>query len=156
MFAISKLLCSGKVELPNPTEMAETIARDKAEYEARFSGVPYMRTLVQFTTYMEELADLIGCEPGVEQYIDDPELMYRVVCATNLPVSYRLRGPHADPQAAKAWIGRLEVNAQGDRLRKAFYKEMLPRALEGRVNRAAIPRMCAIINERLDRGPDEV
>jgi hypothetical protein len=82
--------------------------------------------------------------------------LYRLVCATNIPATYRLRGPHAATEGAKKWIRRLEVSAQGDRLQKAFYKEMLPRVLEGHVSRALLPRVCAIINERLDRGPEEL
>ena len=47
------------------------------------------------------MADRIGCLPKLEAYLADPELLTRLVCSSNIGLSYRLQGPDAFPEVAR-------------------------------------------------------
>lgn len=123
------LLCSGHRQLPGDQALHEAIARDRERNQAEFHNAPGIRTLVHFTRFMDELAELIGCRPRIEDYLDDPGFLYSLICGGNLPASYRLRGPHADPERAQALIRALPVAYP-----RAVVEQRLAAALEGRVS----------------------
>jgi cation diffusion facilitator CzcD-associated flavoprotein CzcO len=118
------LLCSGKRTLPPPVELAAKIAANRASEEADLWAQPYMRTLVRYTTFMDEVADLIGCAPRMEDYLDEPELLFKLLCGSNIAACYRLRGPQALPELARQVILRLPVAHPSSAIR-----ESLPRLL---------------------------
>jgi Flavin-binding monooxygenase-like len=103
------LLCSGARSLPNPVDMSRVILADKEAESDYYDGNRYMRTLVQYTLYLDDLADLVGCKPDLTAYLDDPELLFRLLFGSNISACYRLRGPHADPEAARKLILHLPV-----------------------------------------------
>jgi hypothetical protein len=94
-------LCSGERELPAKEEMQCMIEEDCAWEEAFFANSKKTRTLVHYTRYADALAELIGCLPKLEAYLDDPELLTRLVCSSNIGLSYRLQGPDAFPEVAR-------------------------------------------------------
>jgi dimethylaniline monooxygenase (N-oxide forming) len=95
------LLCSGERELPPRSEMERVIAEDCAREEEWFANSKSTRTLVHYTRYLDDLAELIGCQPQLEDYLDDPELLTHLICSSNIGLSYRLRGPGAYPEIAR-------------------------------------------------------
>ena len=47
--------------------------------------------------------------PGPLGTVDDPALLCRLLAASNVAASYRLRGPHSDPGGAREVLMRLPV-----------------------------------------------
>lgn len=94
-------LCSGERELPAKDAMARVIEEDCAQEDAFFANSKNTRTLVHYTRYADDLAELIGCLPDLEAYLDDPELLTHLVCSSNIGLSYRLQGPDAFPDVAR-------------------------------------------------------
>lgn len=95
------LLCSGERELPAKEEMKRVIAEDCAREEQWFANSKSTRTLVHYTRYADDLAELIGCLPHMEDCLKDPELLTHLICSSNIGLSYRLRGPDAFPEEAR-------------------------------------------------------
>lgn len=95
------LLCSGERELPDRDDMQRVIDEDRAREEAWFANAKATRTLVHYTGYCDDLAELIGCLPRLEDHLDDPELLAHLICSSNVGLSYRLRGPDAFPEMAR-------------------------------------------------------
>ncbi len=95
------LLCSGERELPAKSEMNRTIADDLAREEEWFANSKSTRTLVHYTRYADDLAELIGCLPNLEDFLNDPELLTHLICSSNIGLSYRLQGPDTVPEIAR-------------------------------------------------------
>ena len=104
------LLCSGKRKLPPEDEMRQVIAEDCSREDEWFANAKYVRTLVHYTRYMDDMAELIGCLPNLEDYLDSPELLFHLVFGSNLAITYRLCGPHATPDLARRVITSLPVH----------------------------------------------
>lgn len=95
------LLCSGKRTLPEKNELRRLIAQDRDADERNFYARKYQGTIVSYTAYMDEVAELVGCRPRVRDFLFNPRMAYHLVCGGNIPTAYRLRGPHADPEMAQ-------------------------------------------------------
>ena len=95
------LLCSGERELPEKSEMKRVIAEDCAREEEWFANAKSTRTLVHYTRYLDDLAELIGCLPQLEVYLNDPELLTHLICSSNIGLCYRLQGPDCFPEIAR-------------------------------------------------------
>lgn len=103
------LLCSSERRLPAREKIDALIERDRRREDGDFFAAPKLRTLVDYTTYMDRLAALVGCEPRLEDHLDDPALLCRLIAASNISACYRLRGPHADPEQARRTIMHLPI-----------------------------------------------
>ncbi|EPB65943.1 Flavin-binding monooxygenase-like protein [Ancylostoma ceylanicum] len=58
---------------------------------------------VDFITYMDELADLVGCRPNLKELLlSDPLLAFQVYFGPYVPYVYRLSGPHSWSGARQA------------------------------------------------------
>ena len=136
------LLCSGKRELPARADMEQRIAEDLAHEEAAFAKTDYIRTLVDYTTFLDNVAELIDCAPELTDYLDDPPLLYKLVCGSCIGATYRLRGPGADPEMAREVILRLPV------VRDAVDLALVPHALAGHVEDSAIPQIHEIVERQ--------
>jgi hypothetical protein len=95
------LLCSGERELPAKSKMKRVIVEDCTREEEWFANSKPTRTLVHYTRYLDDLAELIGCLPRLEDYLNDPELLTHLICSSNIGLSYRLQGPDAFPETAR-------------------------------------------------------
>jgi Flavin-binding monooxygenase-like len=136
------LLCSGKRELPACPEMEERIEADLAREEATFAKTHYIRTLVDYTQFLDGVAELVDCAPKLTDYLDDPPLLYKLICGSAIGATYRLRGPGADPEMARQVILRLPV------VRDAVDPALVPLALAGRVEESAIPKIQEIVERQ--------
>ncbi len=103
------LLCSGKRTLPDKNELLRLIAQDREAEERAFYARKSQGTLCSYTPYMEALAELVGCRPRVRDFLFKPRLAYHLLCGANIPTTYRLCGPHADPQMAQRVMLSLPV-----------------------------------------------
>ena len=134
------LLCSGKRELP--ADMEKLIEEDCAREEAAFAQARHVRTLVDYTTFLDGVAELVDCAPRLADYLDDPPLLYKLICGTIIAATYRLRGLGAAPEMAREVILRLPV------VRDSVDLALLPFALAGRVEESAIPKIQEIVERQ--------
>ena len=140
------LLCSGARSLPPRDRLLASIDRDAHEDQRRFD-TRHVRTLVDYTRFMDDIANLIGCGPDPLDYLDDPPLLYKLICGSNIAPSYRLRGPHADFDAARAALLALPVaNTRETILRR------LPPALEASLDREAASLVLGVLQQHLAGG----
>ena len=93
-------VASGRVELPERSQMESIIAQD-AEKTAKFKPLISDRVtgIVSFVPFMYELAELIGCRPVLTQLIKRPKVLWSVLFGTVAAPHFRLCGSHANPAA---------------------------------------------------------
>jgi dimethylaniline monooxygenase (N-oxide forming) len=100
-------LLGGRMRLPAASAMEaethEALAGRKSYHRAVFERIP---NLVDYSTYMDGLAELIGCKPRLRELVWSPRLVYKLYTSAFSAVQYRLRGPHADPAMARSVISQ--------------------------------------------------
>lgn len=103
---------SGARTLPPPVNMAETAASDSAALTEQFGPTgDRVRGLVDYPSYMEGMARLIGCRPRLWRLaLTDPRLWLHVVYGPMQATQYRLHGPGAKPAEARAILMALPVS----------------------------------------------
>ena len=140
------LLCSGKRKLPPNDEMRRVIAEDCAREDEWFANAKYARTLVHYTQYMDDMAELIGCLPNLGDYLDSPELLFYLMFGSNIAITYRLRGPHATPELARRVITSLPAHP---RFPKDILDAFLEISLLQKLEPALAKRVSTVIREHL-------
>jgi dimethylaniline monooxygenase (N-oxide forming) len=103
------LLCSGTRALPEVEALRRLIERDRRSEERAFYMRRSVGTLCNYTPYLDSVAELIGCRPRLRDYLLEPRVAYHLLCGSNIAPSYRLRGPHAQPELAKRMMFHLPV-----------------------------------------------
>jgi hypothetical protein len=96
------LLCGRKRELSARPDLEQRIAEDLAHEEMAFAQTRHIRTLVDFTEFLDSVAELVDCPPRLTDYLDDPPLLYKLICGSSVAATYRLRGPGADGETPSA------------------------------------------------------
>lgn len=94
-------LCSGNVRLPPTAQMRERIEHERAAREQYHRLVfPRLPQLVDFSTYLDDVAEMIGCKPRMINLLGRPKLLYKLYTSAFSGVQYRLHGPHSEPKLA--------------------------------------------------------
>lgn len=96
------LLLAGQRELPK-----DIVVRIMKDYELDtrvFCLSPDVKTLVGYKDWMDSMAELVGCEVRLWRYLLQPTLLVHLGIGSLLPSQYRLAGPCASPELAKATI----------------------------------------------------
>jgi len=95
-------ILSGNCTLPSGAEMQADIERRRDKREAYFNQVfRRLPHLVDYSTYLDELAERVGCKPRARDLLLKPVLLYKLYTSAFSGVQFRLRGPHARPQLAE-------------------------------------------------------
>ena len=126
--------------------MRRVITEDCAREDEWFANAKYVRTLVHYTHYMDDMAELIGCLPDLGDYLDSPELLFHLVFGSNLAMTYRLRGPHATPELAKRVITSLPAHP---RFSKDILDAFLEISLVQQLEPVLAKRVSTVIREHL-------
>lgn len=109
-------LLSDNLRLPSGEEMhrqVESESTRRAIYHGRvFGRLPH---LVDYSTYMEDLAELIGCKPRLADFIKRPRLLYKLYTSAFCGAQYRFRGPHPRPELAAKVIAHAHSHARAVR-----------------------------------------
>lgn len=94
-------LCSANLRLPATAWMRES-TETKVAARTRYHGPVFRRLpqLVDFSTYLDDIAEEIGCKPVLTDLLGNPKLLYKLYTSAFSGVQYRLRGPHAQPALA--------------------------------------------------------
>mmetsp|Transcript_109901 Transcript_109901/g.342597 ORF Transcript_109901/g.342597 Transcript_109901/m.342597 type:complete len:573 (-) Transcript_109901:154-1872(-) len=96
------LLLVGKRQLPRG--LAERTARDFEDDSSFYRLSPDVRTLVGYKDWMDSMAEHVGCGVRLHRYLLQPRLLVRLCLGSLLPSQYRLSGPGALPELAKAVV----------------------------------------------------
>lgn len=91
-------IASGRLSLPDPSKMQQTIQAD-AETTAKLKPLVCDRVtgIVSFVPYMYDLAGLIGCRPVLKHLLARPVVLWSVLFGTVASTHFRIAGPHANP-----------------------------------------------------------
>ncbi|KAK6746691.1 hypothetical protein RB195_000142 [Necator americanus] len=93
----------GQHRIPGIEEMKKSIQEKRDAMAARYVHSPRHTIQVDYITYMDELADLVGCKPDLKNlFLSDPSLALQVYFGPYVPYVYRLNGPHTWPEARQA------------------------------------------------------
>jgi len=104
-------LISGERALPSEQAMRHDIQLHR-EIDLKQFGADAERlgTLTDFYRFMETMADVIGCRPPLARlFAGDPRTALKVLFGPLSAVQYRLTGPGADPESAKASLRRMPM-----------------------------------------------
>jgi dimethylaniline monooxygenase (N-oxide forming) len=109
---------TGNTKLPEKSEMEAEIRHRRNEMFDRYVHSRRHTIQVDYDSYMDELADMIGCKPQPEKYLlTDPKLAIQLFFGGNMSYAYRLTGPHAWPKARDALLQSEERILMGSRQR---------------------------------------
>ncbi|TMS38642.1 hypothetical protein L596_005320 [Steinernema carpocapsae] len=96
---------SGSSRLPSETEMKQNINAKREEMGRRYVKSRRHTIQVDYNSYMDELAEIIGCKPSLKTLaLSDPALAYKVTFGAQAPYQYRLTGPHVWEGAREALL----------------------------------------------------
>lgn len=99
---------AGKIALPDKQRLMKLRDTDKVMYrKIRPLHADRCTSLVDFFVYLNELAAMIGCQPGILAMVVNPfkwQLLYSLLFGPFTTHQYRLRGPHQDASAQKCMI----------------------------------------------------
>ncbi|KAH7713148.1 Protein FMO-1 [Aphelenchoides avenae] len=86
---------TGHAKLPDRETMEFETEYKRKEMAKRYVDSMRYTLQVDYTPFMDELADIIGCKPNsIDYLLSDPVLAYRLLFGANLAYAYRLKGPH--------------------------------------------------------------
>lgn len=120
------LICTGERNLPTPEEMKKVASIDQAKYLEQFEhNATRIRSLIDYHTYMDDLADLIGCKPPLWKYFFlHPSLWLRMVYGGTQGTQFRLQGPGKKEALAQEILAKLPVSS---------FNHVVKAGLKGRV-----------------------
>jgi dimethylaniline monooxygenase (N-oxide forming) len=105
------LLQSGAVQLPSRQAMQQSIAY-WTHYRAHFFGAlkKTLPHLVEHTPFCDALAERVGCKPAWQDIRrESRRFRYKFMAGPFVAAQYRLVGPHAKPEIARAVIENVPV-----------------------------------------------
>jgi len=87
--------------LPDIQTMKKEIEEDKERHKKTFRIVSdRLPNLVDFTSYMDQLAKYIDCKPQLKNLLKNPNLLFKMYYAPFAGYQYRLQGPHSKKNIA--------------------------------------------------------
>ncbi|MEH2347238.1 MAG: NAD(P)-binding domain-containing protein [Nostoc sp.] len=106
------LVCKGELTLPVPSEMERMACLDRAANLEQFEHNAHrVRSLVDYHRYMDDLADVIGCEPPLWQYFfTHPRIWLHMIYGATQSTQFRLRGPGQKKSLAHDILMKLPVS----------------------------------------------
>jgi dimethylaniline monooxygenase (N-oxide forming) len=106
------LVASGTHQLPEPGEMHDVASGDAAKYTAQFEhNAQRVKSLVDYHTYMDDLASVIGCTPPLRKYFwRHPRVWRKLVFGPTQATQFRLRGPGEKRELAHKILASMPVS----------------------------------------------
>lgn len=106
------LICKGERTLPAAAEMERVTCVDRDVYLEQFEHNAHrVRSLVDYHRYMDDIANLIGCEPPLWKYFFlQPRIWLRMVYGATQATQYRLRGPGNKESLCREILIKLPVS----------------------------------------------
>lgn len=138
-------LCSGTKRLPSRERRLE-IAEHEAEYWRReYHITPHVASLVNYCTYTDAMAELVGCKPRAPSFFRDPELYVKLWFGPQFSAQFRLEGPHANREESERFIRRFPLTVKKRRIVALMFYKLLT-ALFSRTEKFR-PRQLELVKE---------
>lgn len=120
-------LCSDKMELPNLADRIQQTQKDRLYWENEYHITPHISSLVNYNTYIDSLAELVGCKPKIPSFFKDRNWYLKMWFGTQFSAQYRLEGPHAKPEEARKFLESFPIPYAKKRMyalliKKAMYE----------------------------------
>eukprot|EP00736_Rhodelphis_marinus_P008204 Rmarinus@m.15841 len=109
------LFLDGKLSLPEKECMMKTICMEREEHMVRKHLIQErLPHLVTFETYMNDLANIVGCQPNPwKVFLVNPKLWYKMMFAPFTAHQFRHEGPDAKPDITYEVLRQLPVPNAG-------------------------------------------
>lgn len=142
------LIHTGQLALPDPTTMERITSADRVAYLEQFeSNAHRVRSLVDYHRYMDDMADLIGCQPPLQEYlVKHPRLWLTMMYGPTQATQFRLRGPGKKVALAHEILGKLPVST---------WNHVVKTGLRGRVLHGLTSSVPALLRSALRRLADQ-
>lgn len=140
-------LLSGSKRLPSRERRLEATADEAAHWRREYHITPHVASLVNYCTYTDAMADLVGCRPSPPSPLRDPELYVKLWFGPQFSAQFRLRGPHANAEASERFIRRFPLTVKKRRVVALMFYKLLT-ALFSRTERFR-PRRLERVEDRL-------
>jgi dimethylaniline monooxygenase (N-oxide forming) len=137
------LVQSGRLALPSAIEMRRTIEQSTRVRAHIFRAVRgRLDHLVDYTSFCDELASRIGCKPAWHDVRrESRRFRRRFVAGPFAAAQYRLVGPHANPECARAVIESLPLVHPWPYFLNLYLRWTLSRALHRLAGSAYAPKL---------------
>ena len=90
------LLMTGKCQFPTHEQIVADIAETNKNREKYFYDSPRNSLAIDWISYMDDIADIIGVKPDLQKYLLSDTMLYiKLVFGTCLSYQYRLKGEHS-------------------------------------------------------------
>ncbi|VDO24413.1 unnamed protein product [Brugia timori] len=110
---------AGHCKLPAIDKMKKDVERRRVQIEKRFLKSRRHTLEVDYATYMDELAKMVGVKPNLLKYwFTDPRLAYILLFEGLAPYQFRLNGPYAWVGARDALLGMARRTFENSRTRQ--------------------------------------
>ncbi|VAW45357.1 hypothetical protein MNBD_GAMMA03-1829 [hydrothermal vent metagenome] len=104
-------ILSGERRLPNKDMLNMEIEQDRHKHQKTFKVVSNrLNNLVDFTSYMDDIAEHVGCKPKLKNLIKNPMLLLRLYFSPFGGYQYRLEGKHHKSEIAKKAIKQTSLD----------------------------------------------
>jgi cation diffusion facilitator CzcD-associated flavoprotein CzcO len=109
-------LCSGTKQLPT-RERRRAITRLEAEHwQSEYHITPHVSSLVNYCTYTDSMAELVGCKPKMPSLLFDPDLYLKLWFGPQFSAQFRLRGPHSNATQSERFIRSFPLTVSKSRI----------------------------------------
>lgn len=118
-------LCSGSKRLPTRERRRELTARDADHWRSEYHITPHVSSLVNYCTYTDAMAELVGCKPKIPSLFVDPQLHLRLWFNPQFSAQFRLRGPHANTEQSERFIRAFPLTVKKRRIAMLMFFKLL-------------------------------
>lgn len=124
-------LCSGTAQLPTRERRREVTALEAEHWRKEYHITPHVSSLVNYCTYTDSMAELVGCKPEIPSLLEDPELHVKLWFGPQFSAQFRLRGTHANAEQSERFIRSFPLTVSKTRIAMLMFCKLLTRVLSG-------------------------
>ena len=118
-------LCSGAKRLPTRERRREITRLEAEHWQGEYHITPHVSSLVNYCTYTDAMAELVGCKPKMPSLLLDPELYLKLWFGPQFSAQFRLRGPHANAKQSERFIRRFPLTVSKSRIVMLMFCKLL-------------------------------
>jgi dimethylaniline monooxygenase (N-oxide forming) len=113
-------------------EQRRAITRLEAEHwQSEYHITPHVSSLVNYCTYTDSMAELVGCKPEMPSLLFDPELYLKLWFGPQFSAQFRLRGPHPNPKQSEQFIRSFPLTVSKSRIALLMFCKLLTQLFFG-------------------------
>lgn len=122
-------LCSGSKRLPSRERRRELAELEAEHWRKEYHITPHVSSLVNYCTYTDSMAELVGCKPEIPSLLADPELHVKLWFGPQFSAQFRLRGPHANAEQSERFIRAFPLTVSKSRIAMLMFCKLLTHLL---------------------------